>query len=103
MTRRVLNLLIAALAVTVVVAMSLAGLRAGQGAAARVAIDNDDIGGVVTGPSGPEAGVWVIAETKSLPTRLIKSVVTDDQGRYVLPDLPTASYDGWGRCSQLLS
>jgi hypothetical protein len=97
MTRRVLNLLIAALAVTLVVAMSLAGLRAGQGAAARVAIDNDDIGGVVTGPSGPEAGVWVIAETKSLPTRLIKSVVTDDQGRYVLPDLPKASYDVWVR------
>jgi hypothetical protein len=97
MTRRVLNLLIAALAVTLVVAMSLAGLGAGQGAAARVAIDNDDIGGVVTGPSGPEAGVWVIAETKSLPTRLIKSVVTDDQGRYVLPDLPKASYDVWVR------
>jgi hypothetical protein len=97
MTRRVLNLLIAALAVTLVVAMSLAGLGAGQGAAARVAIDNDDIGGVVTGPSGPEAGVWVIAETKSLPTRLIKSVVTDDQGRYVLPDLPKANYDVWVR------
>jgi hypothetical protein len=97
MTRRVLNLLIAALAVTLIVAMSLAGLRAGQGAAARVAIDNDDIGGVVTGPSGPEAGVWVIAETKSLPTRLIKSVVTDDQGRYLLPDLPKGSYDVWVR------
>src|SRR5262245_12481560 len=97
MTRRVLNLLIAALAVTVVVAMSLAGLRAGQGAAARVAIDNDDIGGVVTGPSGPEAGVWVIAETKSLPTKLIKSVVTDDQGRYLLPDLPKGNYDVWVR------
>jgi hypothetical protein len=97
MTRRVLNLLIAALAVTLVVAVSLAGLRAGQGAAARVAIDNDDIGGVVTGPSGPEAGVWVIAETKSLPTRLIKSVVTDDQGRYLLPDLPKGSYDVWVR------
>ena len=97
MTRRVLNLLIAALAVTLVVAMSFAGLRAGQGAAARVAIDNDDIGGVVTGPSGPEAGVWVIAETKGLPTRLIKSVVTDDQGRYLLPDLPKATYDVWVR------
>jgi hypothetical protein len=97
MTRRILNLLIAALAVTLVVAMSLAGLRAGQGAAARVAIDNDDIGGVVTGPSGPEAGVWVIAETKSLPTKLIKSVVTDDQGRYLLPDLPKGSYDVWVR------
>jgi hypothetical protein len=97
MTRRVLNLLIAALAVTLVVAMSLAGLRAGQGAAARVPIDNDDIGGVVTGPSGPEAGVWVIAETKSLPTKLIKSVVTDDQGRYLLPDLPKGTYDVWVR------
>jgi hypothetical protein len=47
-----------------------------------VAIDNDDIGGVVTGPSGPEAGVWVIAETTDLPTRYAKTVVTDDQGRY---------------------
>src|SRR6478752_9659589 len=61
------------------------------------AIDNDDIGGVVTGPRGPEAGVWVIAETRGLPTRLIKSVVTDDQGRFVVPDLPTAEYDVWVR------
>jgi len=58
-----------------------------------VAIDNDDIGGVVTGPSGPEAGVWVIAETKDLPTRFTKSVITDDQGRYVIPDLPKANYE----------
>src|SRR6266446_2334494 len=36
--------------------------------APKVAIDNDDIGGVVTGPKGPEAGVWVIAETADLPT-----------------------------------
>ena len=57
-----------------------------------VAIDADDIGGRVTGPRGPEAGVWVIAETTDLPTRYIKSVVTDDQGRYVVPDLPKASY-----------
>src|SRR5262245_15628401 len=62
-----------------------------------VAIDNDDIGGVVTGPNGPEAGVWVIAETTDLPTRYIKSVVTDDQGRYVIPDLPTANYSVWVR------
>ena len=34
-----------------------------------VSIDNDDIGGVVSGPNGPEAGVWVIAETTDLPTR----------------------------------
>ncbi len=62
-----------------------------------VAIDDDDIGGVVRGPNGPEAGVWVIAETTDLPTRYIKSVVTDDQGRYVIPDLPTANYQVWVR------
>ncbi len=61
------------------------------------AIDNDDIGGVVTGPNGPEAGVWVIAETRDLPVRYIKSVVTDDQGRYVVPDLPKANYSVWVR------
>jgi hypothetical protein len=64
---------------------------------ASVAIDNDDIGGIVTGARGPEAGVWVIAETTNLPTRLIKSVVTDDQGRFVVPDLPSAEYDVWVR------
>jgi hypothetical protein len=71
-----------------------------QKAAAQVAppaIDGDDIGGVVRGAKGPEAGVWVIAETTDLPTRFIKIVVTDDQGRYVLPDLPTANYDVWVR------
>ena len=62
-----------------------------------VAIDPDDIGGVVTGPNGPEAGVWVIAETRDLPVRYIKSVVTDDRGRYVVPDLPKASYSVWAR------
>src|SRR6478736_8852028 len=62
-----------------------------------VAIDNDDIGGVVTGPNGPEAGVWVIAETRDLPTRYAKMVVTDDQGRYVVPDLPKAKYKLWVR------
>jgi hypothetical protein len=65
--------------------------------AQQVAIDNDDIGGVVRGPSGPEAGVWVIAETRDLPVRFIRIVVTDDQGRYVIPDLPKANYDIWVR------
>ena len=62
-----------------------------------VKIDNDDIGGVVTGKNGPEAGVWVIAETTELGTRFAKMVVTDDQGRYVIPDLPKANYNVWVR------
>ena len=53
--------------------------------------------GVVQGPKGPEAGVWVIAETKDLPTNFIKIVVTDDQGRFMVPELPTASYSVWVR------
>ena len=61
------------------------------------AIDNDDIGGVVTSSKGPEAGVWVIAETRELGVRFIRSVVTDDQGRYVIPDLPKANYEIWVR------
>jgi hypothetical protein len=65
--------------------------------AAPVSIGNTDIGGVVTGPRGPEAGVWVIAETSNLPTRMIKIVVTDDQGRYVIPELPQANYVVWAR------
>jgi hypothetical protein len=61
------------------------------------AIDSDDIGGIVRSASGPEAGVWVIAETTDLPTRYIKIVVTDEQGRYVIPDLPQAKYRIWVR------
>jgi hypothetical protein len=71
--------------------------QAQQPAAAAVSIDSDDIGGVVTGPNGPEAGVWVIAETTDLPTKLSKIVVTDDQGRYVVPDLPKSRYQVWVR------
>lgn len=68
-----------------------------SGGSRAIAIDRDDIGGAVTGPKGPEAGVWVIAETTDLPTKLVKIVVTDDQGRYLLPDLPSANYDVWVR------
>ena len=62
-----------------------------------VPIKNTDIGGVVSGPTGTEAGVWVIAETHELPTRYAKMVVTDDRGRFVIPDLPTAKYSVWVR------
>jgi hypothetical protein len=79
-------------------AVALSPLWSGGAVAQQtIAIDADDIGGVVTGPGGPEAGVWVIAETRDLPTRFIRIVVTDDQGRYVLPDLPKANYDLWVR------
>ena len=96
MIRRSLRGPLAAVAFAVVVAASLAGLH-GQVAAPSLAFDNNDIAGVVTGPSGPEAGVWVIAETKDLPTTLRKIVVTDNQGRYLVPDLPAANYDVWVR------
>ena len=65
--------------------------------AAAVRVQASDIGGTVTGAKGPEAGVWVIAETKDLPTKFVKIVVTDDQGRYLLPDLPKGTYDVWVR------
>ncbi|CCE09017.1 conserved exported hypothetical protein [Bradyrhizobium sp. STM 3843] len=65
--------------------------------AADIDISAHDIGGQVTGTNGPEAGVWVIAETKDLPTKYAKVVVTDDQGRYVIPELPDASYKVWAR------
>lgn len=62
-----------------------------------VLIDNDDIGGTVEGQNGPEAGVWVIAETTDLPTKFSRTVVTDEQGRFVVPDLPQANYSVWVR------
>ena len=62
-----------------------------------IRVGNADLGGVVRSANGPEAGVWVIAETNELPTKLAKIVVTDDQGRYVLPDLPRAEYSVWVR------
>src|SRR5690348_6411191 len=67
-----------------------------------VKVDADDIGGVVASSKGPEAGVWVIAETTDLPTRYIKEVVTDDRGRYLIPDLPKAKYTVWARGYGLL-
>jgi hypothetical protein len=88
-----LHLSVAAIGVAGLLALAPAQLRAQTA----VAIDADDIGGVVTGPRGPEAGVWVIAETTDLPTRYAKMVVTDDQGRYVVPDLPKAKYKVWVR------
>ena len=57
----------------------------------------DAISGVVNGPSGPEAGVWVIAETDDFDTSFRKIVVTNDEGRFLLPELPEAQYEVWVR------
>src|SRR5277367_3980136 len=65
--------------------------------AAQISIGAADIGGVVASAQGPEAGVWVIAETTELPTKFARIVVTDDSGRYLIPDLPTADYSVWVR------
>jgi hypothetical protein len=62
-----------------------------------VTVGPTDIGGTVVSAAGPEAGVWVIAETTDLPTKFARIVVTDDQGRYLVPDLPTANYVVWVR------
>jgi hypothetical protein len=70
---------------------------ASQAASQSVAINGDDIGGTVTSRFGPEAGVWVIAETQDLGTRFAKMAVTDERGRYVIPDLPKAGYKVWVR------
>src|SRR5574341_1188736 len=85
------------LAVGVAALLIARPVELGSQLSAAVRIDPDDIGGVVNGASGPEAGVWVIAETTDLPTKLAKIVVTDDQGRYLLPDLPKANYSVWVR------
>lgn len=96
MTKRVSGSM-AGLGFAGVLLFSLSGAGALQLPPAPVQVDADDLGGVVTGPDGPEAGVWVIAETTDLPTTFATIVVTDDRGRYLLPDLPEANYAVWVR------
>jgi hypothetical protein len=94
---RVLRSGLVAIAVATVLIVCGAGISARQRANASIPIDNDDLAGAVTGAKGPEAGVWVIAETSDLPTKFVRIVVTDDQGRYLIPDLPKANYRMWVR------
>jgi hypothetical protein len=75
---------------------SVAIVRA-NGRAAAVATDASEIAGAVSSAKGPEAGVWVIAETSDLGTKFRKIVVTNDRGQYLLPDLPKANYKVWVR------
>jgi hypothetical protein len=91
-----MRLVVAGIAI-LLLAVSPAELNGQQNTAGTVSIGSNDLGGVVTSTKGREAGVWVIAETTDLPTKFAKIVVTDDQGRYVMPDLPKANYNVWVR------
>src|ERR1051325_1171626 len=75
----------------------LTGVTPSLTLAQQPSVKNNEIRGTVTSANGPEAGVWVIAETTDLPTRYSKIVVTDDRGRYLIPDLPKATYTLWTR------
>ena len=88
MTRRARLVSLPAAAVAALVTSALAGQPPAGG---------DDLRGTVRGPAGPEAGVWVIAETDDLDTGFRKIVVTGDDGRFLVPDLPEASYRVWVR------
>ena len=89
------TLLTIGIALTIAICAGVVSSTQTPGAA--IAVDGDDLAGTVSGPSGPEAGVWVIAETGDLGTPYAKIVVTDDRGRYLVPDLPKANYNVWVR------
>src|SRR5262249_22298015 len=91
------SLVILAIGIAVILFAWPNSISSQSNSGAAVRIDSDDVGGVVTSDNGPEAGVWVIAETTDLPTKFAKIVVTDDRERYVLPDLPKANYNVWVR------
>ena len=88
---------IAAAGIAALLAACAAQVGMQQVADESIHVGASDLGGVVNSAKGPEAGVWVIAETTDLPTRFAKIVVTDERGRYLLPDLPQASYSVWVR------
>lgn len=78
-------------------ALALAAFGPAGAIAATPGIGKHDIGGTVSSDKGPEAGVWVIAETTDLPTKYAKVVVTNEQGQFLIPELPGASYRVWVR------
>jgi len=91
--RTLVRLAVVSVALSAVIAAFMAIPSAEEAAAA----PDGYISGVVESSDGPEAGVWVIAETEELETKFAKIVVTDDNGRFVLPELPDVAYDVWVR------
>ena len=81
-TTNVLYSGVTAVGLALLLSASQASINAGQPAGGSVPIDADDLAGIVSSANGPEAGVWVIADTADLPTKFVKIVVTDDRGRY---------------------
>src|SRR6266542_223104 len=97
-TTRGLDLaMVAVVGIALLLAASQARLSAQPTTDPAIRIGAGDLGGVVASGNGPEAGVWVIAETTDLPTKFAKIVVTDDRGRYLIPDLPKGNYRVWVR------
>jgi hypothetical protein len=88
---------IAAAGITVLLAACAVPMDKPRVADESIHVGSSDLGGVVNSAKGPEAGVWVIAETNDLPTKFAKIVVTDGRGRYLMPGLPQASYNVWVR------
>jgi hypothetical protein len=88
---------VAAAAIAAVLAACAVPMDKPQAADEAIHVGASDLGGVVNSAKGPEAGVWVIAETTDLPTKFARIVVTDERGRYLMPDLPRASYNVWVR------
>src|SRR5262245_27000907 len=84
--RNRLSVMIVAVLVASLIAARIQAQRGAVDPAIRIA--DNDVGGIVSGANGPEAGVWVIAETTGLPTQFSEAGVTDDTGRYLIPDLP---------------
>src|SRR2546421_11501948 len=97
MTKKIFYVAILAIAIAALLGVSRPGHTARQPAAAAIPMNSSDIAGVVTSSKGPEAGGWVIAGTKDPGTGYRKIGVADDQGRYLLPDLPQANYTEWVR------
>ncbi|MSR13266.1 MAG: hypothetical protein EXR86_01635 [Gammaproteobacteria bacterium] len=62
-----------------------------------LAVEDFISGNVVNATGAPEAGVWVIAETTATPTPLRKIVVTDEAGKFVVPELPAVNFKMWVR------
>jgi hypothetical protein len=88
---------VAAAGIAAILAACAAQMDKPQVADEAIHVGANDLGGVVNGARGPEAGVWVIAETSDLPTKFTRIVVTDGRGRYLMPDLPQATYSVWVR------